>query len=93
MSKLREAAQAALEMFEHMEGRPHVRGKDDCYEDIIEEIRAALAEPEDTKLRADAERYRWLRDGEDVDASLFVLEASTEEWDALIDAAMEDEHD
>ena len=45
--KKRAALQAALERLEHLEfNKPHVRGTDDCHEDIIEEIRAALAEPE-----------------------------------------------
>lgn len=44
--KKRAALQAALEVLEYLESQPHVRGKDDCYEDLIAEIRAALAEPE-----------------------------------------------
>lgn len=41
----RAAMQAALERFEHLESQPHVRGKEDCHEDIISDLRAALAEP------------------------------------------------
>lgn len=44
--KKRAALQAALEAMEYLESQPHVRGKNDCYEDLIGEIRAALAESE-----------------------------------------------
>lgn len=59
MSKQRAALEACLARFELLEDQPHVRGKDDCYEDIIAEIRATLAEQED------AEPVAWLcaRDG------------------------------
>ena len=47
MSKQQRAAlEAALARFEWLEDQPHVRGKDDCYEDIIGELHAALAEPD-----------------------------------------------
>lgn len=41
----RAAMQAALEWLEHLEDRPHVRGSEDCHEDMIAELHAALAEP------------------------------------------------
>ena len=53
MSKQRAALEACLARFELLEDQPHVRGTDDCYEDIIAEIRAALAEQ-------DAEPVAWL---------------------------------
>ena len=53
--RLRAAAQAALERLEHLEfNKPHVRGTDDCHEDIIEEIRAALDEQDAEPVEANS---------------------------------------
>ena len=89
----RAAMQAALDRFEYLESQPHVRGKDDCYEDIIEEIRAALAEPqqkpvawtrEDTAITTDAYQASCWR-GEHTVTPLYTT-PPRREWVPLTDA-------
>jgi len=60
MSKQQRAAlEAALARFEWLEDQPHVRGKDDCYEDIIGELHAALAEEDSTAHALLADLVVW----------------------------------
>ena len=54
----------------------------------LEQVDALKAECE--KLRKDAERYRWLRDGDD-EAVFIAVNFCGDEWDEMIDAAMQGE--
>ena len=85
----------------YQESFPHVENRK--VEDIgrleklirLSDYEALQAEGE--SLRKDAERYRWLRDGnkeENSEAIIIAIHHYGDEWDEMIDAAMqEDNHD
>jgi hypothetical protein len=86
--------QEPVAMFDERMGQPVLLPRSPMLEDgqFLYTAPPAPA-PEDIEdLRRDAERYRWIRDNHEIKgrAMEIVYNSNGKEWDAAIDAAMED---